>query len=104
MTVLMVRLRGEDPQDVLAITGDASGALSRMLVKLDRATNHCLSYVDPWGLTIFNHLQMDVVISELERLMREPDAAPLVKVLMEIVELAVRCREEVHLYLEFEGD
>lgn len=104
MTVLIVRLRSEDPQDVLAEAGDDTGALVRSLTTLDRDAYPYMAYVDPFGLTIFNRVQMEVVIPELLRLRDDASFHGLHGVMERILELATRCRDGVHLYLEFEGD
>jgi hypothetical protein len=104
MPVLIVRLRGEDRGDVLEAAGDNSGRLGHALSQLDRGSYPYLALVDPFGLTIFNRLQVEVVISELRRVREEPAFSSLKEVLDQILRLALKCQEEVHLYVEFEGD
>jgi hypothetical protein len=104
MTVLIVRLRGDVPNEEVAATGDDTGALARAIAALDRRKYPYLAYVDPFGLTIFNRPQMEVVIPELISLREEESTKEIGGVVDRIRELAVRCRDEVHLYLEFEGD
>jgi hypothetical protein len=104
VSVLVVRLRGSEPHDVLAVAGDGTGELARALNRLDRDVYRYLPYIDPFGLTIFNGVQMAVVLPELSRLRRELRSASLSTKVDEITKLAERCRDEVHLYLEFEGD
>lgn len=101
---MVVRLRGDEPDDVLAVTGDDSGALARSLAGLDRDAYRYLPYVDPYGVTVFNRVQMAVVIPELERLRRALGSLPLGRTVDAITALAERCRDGVHSYLEFEGD
>lgn len=60
-----------------------------------------LRYIDAYGDTYFNTIQMHDFISDWEKLnppdhQREQWALVLV--------MAVRCRDEVHLYLKFAGD
>ena len=59
-----------------------------------------LHYLDPYGDAIFNRLQMDDLIMDLQKL-RLLEANPL---LDEIEALAQRCKKESHLYLVFYGD
>jgi hypothetical protein len=59
-----------------------------------------LCYLDAYGDTIFNRLQMDDLIKDLERL-KLLKANPL---LDEIHLLAERCKRETHTYLVFYGD
>jgi hypothetical protein len=71
---------------------------------LSKARYPRLAYVDPFGITIFNRLQMDVVIPELIRLRSEENAYRIGTIIDRIIQFATRSRDEVHLYLEFEGD
>jgi hypothetical protein len=47
---------------------------------------------------------MDVVIPELIQLRTEEDAGRIGSVIDQVIEFAAQCRDEVHLYVEFEGD
>ena len=47
---------------------DQHNLLARLL-PLDDRSFCCLSYVPLWGDTVFNHLQMEVVLAEIERIM-----------------------------------
>ena len=69
------------------------GLLNKMDFKL-------LCYIDPFGDTIFNRLQMDDLINDLQILrILEPNP-----ILDEIQLLAERCKKEYHLYIAFYGD
>jgi hypothetical protein len=63
-----------------------------------------LRYVDPYGLTIFNRLQMDSFLPEWARLYDRTKTVEEREHLKRIESLARRCRDEVHLYLKFVGD
>ena len=47
---------------------DLESLLSHFFPSWDDLTYHFLRYVDPWGDTIFNHLQMEELIFELRRI------------------------------------
>jgi hypothetical protein len=64
----------------------------------------CLRFIDPYGNTIFNRLQMPVLIDELDRIARAAETREDKLFLKELLKLAKRCRDEVHLYLRFIGD
>ncbi len=104
MTTLIVRLRGDFPPEEVAATGDDTGTLVRIIASLDPARYPYLAYVDPFGITVFNRLQMDVVIPELIQLRTEEDAGRIGSVIDQVIQFATQCRDEVHLYVEFEGD
>ena len=59
-----------------------------------------LRLVDPYGDTIFSRFQMESVLPELERWAAERPSANIDSVL----QLARKCRDEVHTYLWLIGD
>lgn len=67
---------------------------------IDLSSFKLLCYLDAYGDTIFNRLQMDDLIKDLQSL-KQTEANPL---LNEIQMLAERCKKEEHTYLAFYGD
>ena len=59
-----------------------------------------LHYLDPYGDTKFNHRQIPNLISDFEHL-QMIDTNPQIN---EIIDLAIKCANGVHLYLVFYGD
>jgi hypothetical protein len=60
-----------------------------------------IKYIDPYGDTVFNRLQMNDLISDLEFIVQiEPDN----QLVNEIVLLAQKCLSQPHMYLTFYGD
>jgi hypothetical protein len=59
-----------------------------------------IKYLDPYGDTIFNGLQMDDLITDLEKLQELNYSETTTKV----IELAVECKTNSHIYLVFYGD
>lgn len=59
-----------------------------------------LCYLDAYGDTVFNNLQMDDLIKDLQKV-KLIETNPL---LNEIILLAERCKKEIHTYLVFYGD
>jgi hypothetical protein len=83
---------------------DLESLLARLFPSWDDASFHCLRYIDPWGETVFNHLQMDEVISELHRI-RALTAVEVERAFIDAIEgLATRCKEGELCYLKFLGD
>jgi hypothetical protein len=95
----------EDQQGkVLEEIPDLESLLARLFPSWDDDTSHCLRYIDPWGETTFNHLQMDEVISELRRI-RKKTAVEAERAFIDAIEgMATRCKEGEHRYLKFLGD
>jgi hypothetical protein len=83
---------------------DLESLLSRFFPSWDDESYHCLRYIDPWGETVFNHLQMDELISELRRI-RLKASTEEERAFVDAVEgLATRCKDGDGLYLKFIGD
>ena len=64
---MSIRLENRDGKAVEEIP-DLESLLSRFFPSWDDLTYHFLRYIDPWGETVFNHLQMDELIFELRRI------------------------------------
>ena len=59
-----------------------------------------LHYLDPYGNIIFNQLQIPDLVNDFQKL-KMIDDDPMID---EIIDLAIRCKDEVHHYLVFYGD
>lgn len=64
----------------------------------------CLRYIDPWGDTVFNTLQMKPFLAELECIMTPTHQEWELAVLRDIQRLARKCDTEIGLYLKCYGD
>ncbi len=69
----------------------------------DKSTNDqfkLINYLDPYGDLVFNHLQMNDLIFDLEKLEKTlPDDN-----ITAIINLAIKCKSMLHSYLVFYGD
>ena len=85
---------------------DPRGFLTTLAISSwhERGDSVCLRFINPWGSTIFNHLQAPLLLAELvDEVSRQHDSeikAQLQKVIR-LVELAVR---KGHMYVRFVGD
>jgi hypothetical protein len=98
LKVSLTTERGE----ILDSIDDPTNELHRMLSSTAGLT--LLKYVDWYGDTVFNRLQMPQFRREwsiLEGVARQQGAE---EVHERIASMAARCAEEVHLYVKFEGD
>ncbi len=60
-----------------------------------------IKYLDPYGDTVFNNLQMKDLITDLESIAKlEPEN----RLVDEIILLARKCSSQSHLYIAFYGD
>ncbi len=63
-----------------------------------------LSYIDPYGDTVFNALQMDDFLTDWRILSDAATTKEVRDFLAEVESLATQCRDTVHLYLKFIGE
>jgi hypothetical protein len=60
-----------------------------------------LRYIDPYGDTVFNCLQINDLIDDFEKL---KDISKQTSIIDKIIELGRRSENEVHTYIKFYGD
>lgn len=63
-----------------------------------------LQFVDPYGHTVFNELQMPAVIRDLKRLLAKARTEQEREALLGVERLAMQNLAEHHLYMWFYGD
>ncbi|MGI8836494.1 MAG: hypothetical protein ACR2H4_07625 [Pyrinomonadaceae bacterium] len=92
--------RGEPIESV----EDPKNLLHRLLPSAEDRSFQLLRFIDWYGNTVFNELQIDTFLVEWERLKQAVQAKEESALLNNIEDLARRCKEEPHLYLKFYGD
>jgi hypothetical protein len=98
---ITIKLETEQGQVVQALDDYPLGYL---MPDADDRSFVCWRFIDPYGDAVFNHLQMDDFLAELERVRaraQEPADHCLLDALRDFGE---RCRVGSHLYLRFYGD
>ncbi len=60
--------------------------------------------IDPYGKTVFNHLQMAAFLDEWERTRERARDESQKKAWEKVKEMAQRCRDDRDLYLRFVGN
>lgn len=73
-----------------------------IIANLDSSRYSFLHYVDPYGNTYFNRLQIPALLRELSAL--ECDDTSNSALFRELSDLARQCESTPHLYLRFSGD
>ncbi len=63
-----------------------------------------LGYIDPYGDTIFNRLQLKPFLEEWDRLYKKARTDEERIAMDRVKKLALKCLESVHTYLKFVGD
>ena len=77
---------------------------NNLTTKLTGSDSHCLRFIDPYGVTLFNQLQLPILIGELERAIQIASDPRVKSHGHALLELARRASSEVHTYRRFNGD
>ena len=96
---VLVDERGKEPDRV----ADPSGLMNTLIQPLAAADFQCWRFIDEYGDTVFNTLQMPRFLEEAA-LIRERSSGEAINILAEVERLARRCQAEIHTYLRFIGD
>ncbi len=88
----------------LASTADPQNHLHRLLPDIADTSFALIRYIDWYGDTVFNRLQMEDFLEEWARLYEKAEADAERKVLREVESLASKCADDLHTYLRFIGD
>ncbi len=100
LTIALQTARGENA----GVVHDPRNLLHRLLPPFEDKTFECLRYVDWYGDTVFNRLQMDSFLGDWQRIENNANSSEESEILQRVRDLATRCKEEPHLYLRFIGD
>ncbi len=100
---LVVELQTEDGTAVARVE-DPTNILHKLLPSADDNSSVCLRFIDWYGDTVFNRLQMEGFLAEWRRLRKPELSSEAEELLTRIEVLARRCRSEPHFYLKFVGD
>ena len=90
--------------DQLEKVEDRRNLLHRILPSYDDSSYQLLRYIDWYGDTCFNRLQIAPLLRELRQLDDATLTSEENELISSIERLARRCLEEPHLYLKFYGD
>ena len=88
----------------LARVDDPQESLNSLIPPITETSFQCWRFIDAYGETVFNVLQMDQFLEETAVIRNRTNEREAIRVLESIEELARRCRVEVHTYLRFSGD
>lgn len=89
---------------VEAYLADPRGLVAKLLACDVGPSSACLRFIDPYGETVFNQLQLPVLIAELQQATALVSDAGARAHGEALVELARRAASEVHTYLRLTGD
>jgi len=83
---------------------DPQLCISHLLLNTDLAGTTCLRFIDPYGGTTFNQLQIPILIEELRSVLEKAQDKRIRDHLQLVIDLAEKSRGEIHSYLKFYGD
>ena len=95
-----VRLESEDAEAMGEPVYDRSNHLAKALTN---ASGSCVGFIDPYGNTVFNQLQLPVLIRELEMLNGDLPSVAAEHVGM-VISLLRGGLDSPHVYARFIGD
>jgi len=97
-----INLETEDGKIINSI--DDNDLLKKYIPEINNKEFYCLKYLDVYGDTVFNKLQMDDLNIELKRIQEKNKSDEIGLLIEKLFELIEKCKNEVHLYLKFYGD
>lgn len=103
MGLVQVALVDETGRTEQCVNGNTH-ALDSALAAVTPENSKCLAYIDPFGDTVFNQLQMGPFLDEWAALERTLVGDEAQAVGRQVRDLAMRCQVEPHTYLRFFGD
>jgi hypothetical protein len=99
-----VDLRWEDERgDTIEEIYDSKNIFARLL-DINKSEMICFRFIDRYGDTIFNQLQIPVLIKELESIFENTSTKQEKDILRQIITLSKKSLGRVHTYLKFYGD
>jgi hypothetical protein len=99
---LCIALETDDGHELITVADDKN--ILHRLLPAAGSSNAMLASVDWYGDTVFNNLQMRQFLPEWADLTSRAATPEEEQFLMKVKDMALRCRDEVHLYLRFIGD
>jgi hypothetical protein len=101
---LVVRLEESNRRAVSASVVDTQNLLDEVWPDDNDTSFAYVRFIDWYGDTVFNSLQMAPFLAEWERLYRNAKTEEQRSILHDIESLARRCQSEGRIYLRFVGD
>jgi hypothetical protein len=100
---LSVALQDEDGRTIEVVL-DSKNHLHRLLPPPDDVSYPYLRFIDWYGDTVFNRLQIEGFLNEWAKLKERAMTEDERELILRIEKLAYDCQAEPHLYLKFIGD
>lgn len=79
-------------------------SIDAILIAHAPAESCCLRFVDPWGDTLFNQLQLNALLQELRTIADDAQADAVRPQARALAEFAASASNSVHTCIKFVGD
>lgn len=89
---------------VLRQVAESAHLIDSILPSRDDESFVCLRFIDPYGDTIFNPLQIKTFLAEWDRISKKVTEPQKRQFLEEVRRMAEMVGAGTHIYLKFEGD
>jgi len=100
ITVVLEDERGT----ALSTVEDQANLLHRLLPNPKDVSFHTLRFIDWYGDTVINRLQLETFIQEWDRIAQDAQTEEEQSLLCRIRDLATKGQQQQHTYLKFYGD
>lgn len=92
--------RGKELDKVI----DSDNLIGKILLDLKGSPSYCLRYIDLYGDTVFNRMQIDQLRKEFESVLDKSKDGHIKSFIEKILVLIGKCKKNVHTYIKFIGD
>ncbi len=100
LEIALVDEKGQKIQSV----HDRYGLLIPLIERGTDENSQCLRFIDPYGDTVFNRLQLSQLLRELNQLEAITKDDQEHELIRKIEDLVTRGQGDTHLYIKFYGD
>jgi hypothetical protein len=98
-----IRLEGENGNCIEEVIDDPH-LIQNHWNEIKEFSSRCICFIDWYGDTVFNNMQMDSFIEEWHKLGEVVTRKDEKDIIDAVEKIANKCKKGVHLYLKFYGD
>ena len=100
---LSIRWEDEQGEVLEELLPDGDASLNAVVARAPD-NSVCLRFIDPYGDTVFNRIQLPLLISELQHARQDLPGGASPAHIDSVLALVRRAEDEVHTYVRFLGD
>ncbi len=100
-----IDLHWEDERgNLLENVDDPHNIFARFIIHAQLSQTVCLRFIDEYGNTVFNQLQIPTLVNELESFLKIHSNSESSEQISRVLNLARQSQGQPHTYLKFYGD